>query len=633
MKIRSIKKILLLLVAMWCGGVYAKYVDHRNVNVDSVETLLKNGSVLSDKELMSAYQILMRGYLGRSTSKHNEYARKALSLSYRLNGLNARESALYHLGLQYYGKADYERAEHYFHHALAVSDSMKRDKRYEQSDIDDNFSQLYGALGNLYNMQDKPLLAIEYYQKALPIFERHGWLQSMCILYHNVGELYLSMGNDDKAKENYRQAVKCGEKSADSLMMMLPRKGLVKIYISEDDYENAMENLEPAFAYFCDHQKEEHDAFLEMLAAKAKVNMMAGHKDLSQAEKYVEKALAYLDEEVSSEVRYDVYSSACMLAMDKGHWKKALEYGLKSVPEKEEETTYSDVGGYEMLANIYMRMGNLDEAGRYIRKLRTMMEQFSTKHYQSGISQMEVMFETVKKQESIEHLTREKHLYFNVSLLVAALLLMIALLFFFLWRGSKLRRESILFKARLDGEVSERMRIARDLHDGLGGILSLLRLKIETDAPKADSLKLLDNSVTELRHVAHNLMPEQLLKSGLKSALSDFIRSIPGAHFHAEINENVLDKEKEIVLYRCAYELINNAIKHSSGDKINILLIQMKDSVMMTIGDNGCGFLLEKEKMGMGIQNIKERISFYHGKMNIITTEGDGTEVNIMLPL
>lgn len=113
---------------------------------------------------------------------------------------------------------------------------MRGDKRYTERDIDDNLSQIYGALGNLYNLQDKALLAIEYYQKALPIFEKYDWKESQTILHHNVAELWLTMGNNEKAEQEYLRAIETGTASGDSLMMALPRKGLSKIYLDKGDY-------------------------------------------------------------------------------------------------------------------------------------------------------------------------------------------------------------------------------------------------------------------------------------------------------------------------------------------------------------------------------------------------------------
>ena len=182
---------LLLLMATSALG----YEDHRGVAVDSLEAVLASPHPPKGEELIRVYMDLMRAYNTRDSERCIYCARRVLALSYELNGLSARESALYNLGLMAYGRDEWDQAIDYFQQALAVTDSMRSDSRYTQTDVDDKLSQLYGAIGNVYNMKDQLLLAIEYYQRALPIFERNGWLQSLTILHHNVGELYLLTGN------------------------------------------------------------------------------------------------------------------------------------------------------------------------------------------------------------------------------------------------------------------------------------------------------------------------------------------------------------------------------------------------------------------------------------------------------
>ena len=215
------KYLFLTLCLLACLSAQA-YYDHRNVRLDSLEAALKSSNPPEGEDLLRAYDELMRGYLPYDSARCERYARKALSLSYQLNGLNKRQNALRHLGLLRYGSEKYDEAIDYFQKALAVIDTMATLKRYTQADIDDARSSLYGALANVYNMQDKAHLAIHYYQLALPIFEKYDWKESQVILYYNIGELYGQMGNLDEAERNYLKAIEKGEASGDSLMMVLP---------------------------------------------------------------------------------------------------------------------------------------------------------------------------------------------------------------------------------------------------------------------------------------------------------------------------------------------------------------------------------------------------------------------------
>ena len=167
-------------------------------------------------------------------------------------------------------------------------------------------------------------------------------------------------------------------------------------------------------------------------------------------------------------------------------------------------------------------------------------------------------------------------------------------------------------------------------------MLSVLRLKIEEykkqlgqEGQPEEVLPLLDKIHVELRRTAHHLMPEELLKNGLVSALHDFAVSVPGAQFQV-FGDISLPKDKELVLYRCAYELVNNAIKHAKAGHINIQLMQDHQEVTLTVSDNGKGMTASRE--GMGLQNIRERIAPYHSTMHIVSLEGQGTEINVTIP-
>ena len=628
-----IKRLAFVLLLLLGAEAHGEYSDHRNRKVDSLEHVLRSGQQMNDEQLIRLHTDLMWGYLQTDGQRAEANARKVLALSYEHDWLKSRADALRLLGLMAYGDERYDESIAYYEWALAVTDSMRTSGKYKETDIDDNLSTLYGSIGNLYNIQDKNLLAIEYYQKAMPIFEKYGWRESLTSLHHNIAELYLVIGNSDEAERHYRSAIEQGRTTGDSLMMALPLKGLVKIYIDRDDYQRAQQTIEPAYAYYHAHRDEEPSDYAEVLAALTRMNLMSGHENLTQAKAYAREALDVVNDEMMTETRCDVFAAAAMVEMKAKNWRTALQYALQSIHENDQEATFSDVGSYELLANIYMQLGNMEEASRYIRKVRNLMEQFSTQNYQSSISQMEVLYNTEKKQKLIEQLNREKQWHLWGGILLSASLLLLALAFFLLWRSVRLQRRSALFKARFDGEVDERRRIARDLHDGLGGMLTMLRLKIEGDASKSELLKQLGDTATELRRVAHHLMPEQLLKNGLTVSLQDLAISVPGAHFSHFGSNDRLSQDLEVVLYRCAYELVNNAIKHAHADRIDIQLMQVDGQVTLTVSDNGRGLESESQQGGIGLQNIRERISHYQGTMHIVSGKEQGTETNIILPI
>lgn len=616
-------------------ALMGQYADHRGRYVDSIETVLTSTTPPKGDDLLRAYRDLAWGYLQTDSKKSEENARKLLTLTYPAKAMMLRVDALRILGLHAYGKNDYATALKYFDQALAVNDSMRSESRYTEKNIDDNLSSLYGSIANVYNMQDQALLAIEYYQKALPIFEKYNWLESQTILYHNIGELYLSMGNTDEAKRNYELAVKKGTETGDSLMVALPTRGLMKIHIGNNDYEQALKAANTCYAYYHPHREEEPNDYLQVLAGLTRIHLMEGHTDLLLAEKTITEALSLLDEDADSETLSDVYSATAELAMANHDWKKAADYSLKAIDADPNET-FNDMDNYALLTEIYAMMGQKDKAAEYVHKLHQGMERFSTEHYQSGISQMEVKYQTLKKEAEIEQLKKEKRWWTWGTSLVCVILLLVILLFIIVSRWYKLRHQHKEVLVRIDAEAKERERIGRDLHDRMGALLTGIKLNLEVFAKnhqdtiaKDNALKLTDEAVVEMRNVAHHLMPDSLKRYGLHTALMNFCQSVPTVSFTFVGKEHRLPKPKEEAIYYIVHELVNNAAKNAHANNIYVQLIINEGYTAVNVSDDGQGLPEQTQSLRFGMQSIEQRVKAIDGKLDIYSKPGEGTEVNI----
>ncbi len=622
----------LLWLSVVCLAGYGQYSDHRNRNVDSLEMVLNGSNPPQGQELMKAYNNLMWGYLNTDGAKSRQYALKAIDLSYEENMLNARADALRVLGLIAYGNDDYDVAIEYYNRALEVSDSMKNDSRYSESDIDDNLSVIYGSIANVYNMQDKVHLAIHYYQKALPIFEKYGWLESTAILYYNIGELYNSMGNSDEARSNYLMAVDAAQKSGDSLLVAMSHKGLVAIYNDAGDMAKVEEAANVCYEYYRNHIEEEKGDYIVTILAFARLQMNH-YKDLDRAEGYISEALSLLDDETGWETRSNVYTACCELAMARKQWKKAEEYALMSLEDEYE--TYDDIGVYVYLAQIYAELGNNEGVKEYSEKIFRGMAQFANSNYQSGLSQMAVLYETEKKQAAIEQLTREKRWYMIGSVLIGCIMLLVALLFFLLWRNVRKNRQNAIVVAKLSGEVAERVRIARDLHDRMGGLLTSIKRNLEyAENPGETNESILtakaqtDEAMREMRNVAHHLLPESLKRYGLRVALGDYCRTMKNVSFSFVGDEKLIPNQYDETVYCIVYELVNNAVKNAEANHIRVQLFADAETIVVNVSDDGNGGIAVSAE-GSGMRNIKERVDAIGGTFDVCSEPGKGSEVNI----
>ena len=303
-------------------------------------------------------------------------------------------------------------------------------------------------------------------------------------------------------------------------------------------------------------------------------------------------------------------------------------------------------------ANIWMR--NPQAAIEYFDKYRSLIDKHATNEFQSSLSEMEVKYETEKKEIQITAMKEERQFIIWLSI-AGGMILVLALAFFIVRQRlavnkrklaeqeiKQLKQEKQLLatQAVLEGETAERTRLARDLHDGLGGMLSVVKLNLN-DVKKGASmegedvtrfnqaLNILEEAVHELRRVAHNLMPESLTRYGLKVSLNDFCNSIPIAEFHYFGKDNRLDQKLEVVIYRTAYELVNNALKHAGANRIVVQIVHEVDRLALTVQDDGCGFNVSSKNDGTGLNNIRNRISLYNGRMDIWSKPEGGTEASV----
>jgi signal transduction histidine kinase len=214
-----------------------------------------------------------------------------------------------------------------------------------------------------------------------------------------------------------------------------------------------------------------------------------------------------------------------------------------------------------------------------------------------------------------------------------------------------MKQQELAVKAVLEAEENERQRIAKDLHDGVGQMMSVAKMNLsafESDISFNGSdqkqsfekiIQLVDESCKEIRTVSHIMMPNALLKNNLGAAIHDFVDKLDNktlqVHVDTEGLEERLDSNIETVLYRVIQECVTNVIKHAGATSLDISLIRDKDGISGTIEDNGKGFdISDKEKFeGIGLRNIITRIEYLKGTVDFDSKPGSGTLVAIHVPV
>jgi signal transduction histidine kinase len=202
------------------------------------------------------------------------------------------------------------------------------------------------------------------------------------------------------------------------------------------------------------------------------------------------------------------------------------------------------------------------------------------------------------------------------------------------------------------GEEQERARLAKDLHDGLSGMLSGIKYSLqdmkgylimteENRQAFERSIDMLDSSIQEMRRVAHNMMPEVLVRYGLDAALKDYVGEINHTGIVKVIYQSMgmenknIEKSSAIAIYRIVQELLNNVIKHAEATVVLVQLFSENGKLVVNVEDNGKGFdtKLCEEKGGMGWRNIRSRVDLLNGKIDLQSSADHGTAVSIEFDL
>lgn len=223
----------------------------------------------------------------------------------------------------------------------------------------------------------------------------------------------------------------------------------------------------------------------------------------------------------------------------------------------------------------------------------------------------------------------------------------------------KMRKELKAFHARelksarsraaalLEGQESERTRIIKELHDGVGQLLTAIRMQLEliegNDDRKSDLKKYIADAVTEIKRISYNVMPQAIVDFGLEAALNGLCESVRkysslSIDFrYVREADNKLDFEVSIAVFRIMQEGLNNIVKHAQARNVNLHILDKPDELYCVLEDDGCGFdtsiMNDRTTVGSGLRNILERAQLLNGMAHIQSVPGHGTVIEIHIPL
>jgi len=307
---------------------------------------------------------------------------------------------------------------------------------------------------------------------------------------------------------------------------------------------------------------------------------------------------------------------------------------------------YSQMGDYHQAIENYERYQALKDSSRDTRALEKVHELEAQLQHAERSKELMSKELVITQQKS---LIQRKNLQFAAIAVATILLAVFSAIVYRNRRRTQLQLlEIATWRAKLDGEERERQRLARELHDGIGGSLSTVKMWLGTiradnselrhAADFNEALQLLSDTLEEVRETAHNLMPELLFKYGLADAVRIYCSNIQRAsQLHIEYQYlGYLDKMEghfELMVYRIIQELVQNIIKHARASFAVVQLSHHDQTLCVTVEDNGIGMDTASGTEGIGLQNTRTNVARLGGFFSLRSQPGDGTTVYIELPI
>jgi signal transduction histidine kinase len=636
-------------------NIYAQYANNYNLKVDSLEHVLETNPP-TGAELLRIYSDLSSYYTRNYVpEKNREYALKGIELARRLHN-QYEEALLYNnLGSAYDDLSRYDSAIIHYETALHLIEEMENKKQESAQNIGFLKGTTYANTGNLYNVQGLFDQAIKNYIEAITLFERFNITDKLAKVYRNISLVYINMNNYEQAIHHLNKSAEINKILLDSLALASTLTRLGHVYLNQFKYPEALQCVDEAEKIYA-KSSEKRDLRIYNLRVLCAI-WNNGFKNDRKAMEYAQMAL---EESEKTGLKLEVSRSLQTIAATHLEYKRY--YQAKQTAIEALQTDSSNLTNnillYECLIIANAGVGDVNQTQAYFDLYKRTTTAYSNQNFQSSLSEMEVKYEAEKKEMLIASIKKENSRLTWLSITGGGLLIFALAVLLLLWRLTmqkkhlaeqqikQLQQEKQLTatQALLDGEVQERSRIARDLHDSLGSILAAAKYNLvdikntpaqkNVDVERFDkALGLLDESMQEMRRVAHHLMPESLGRLGLKQAVTDFCNSVPHVKFKWYGEETRFDQKIEVMLYRIMHELVSNALKHSGASHILVEIVRYADHIILTVQDNGCGFDCSAKSKGMGLANIHARVAAYNGTLHIDSEPEVGTEVNVELLL
>lgn len=607
-------------------------------------------------------------------------AHQAMSVYQVLDNQNQIAFTHYLLGYLNFKKGVIKKAKDHYQSCLVISKSTGYKK---------GKSLGFTGLGDIFESNGEYAKALNIYQESLEFNVAEDDQVAMVTGYNNLGRINEELGNLESALKHYLESLRLAEDINRKQLIVQSLNNIGIFYSEQKNYEKAEEYINKGVAL----AKLENNVGLLANALQTKAGLF---KDLK---KYEDAIMLYNE---VLKIRKDLgdkrglsftYNHLGQLYEILNNQEKAWEYNYKSLMLRKElgfkkgiamslrhlgaihismqEYTKAldklneglliaqEIKSFEerqkinfLLAKAYSKIGNYKKAYEHKEKYVAIKDSLFTLDQNKQFANLQTLYETEKKEKQIAiqingineleinntKLTSQRNYIFGGAILIVIFTI-------FGYRFNKIRKErndkKEFSKLLLLTQEEERKRIARDLHDGVGQSLLLIKKQMEsTHVTTLENQEMITTTLEEVRSISRDLHPFQLDKFGLTSTIEGMIEKVGKSTelFMTKEIQNIdgsLLKSSEIHLFRTVQESLNNIIKHAEATAAKVIISNEEANIKVTIQDNGKGFdpeLTIVKSKSMGFKTMYERIFAIGGKIDIQKGKFKGTVIKMTIP-
>jgi len=600
--------------------------------------------------------------ISRNPDKAYILGYSALVIAEKIGYRHGVNQAYINLGVISFERGKYNIALDYFYKGV---DGCYKIKDYK------GLANCYNNIGNILHVQSKFVKALYYYREALKICEKTGDMRkkSHCIV--NIGSVHKSLGDHKYAELYYTEALEINKNLNDTLSVAYCLLNIGNLWGEKRKSETALQYFNQVVKIGLQYNDLKLLSYAYNSIGSSYVNINL----IKNAVEYYDKSLRIkmkLDDKSGMAFTYNNLALCKILEED---FVQAISYSDKALSIADEIGSLRikrDV--YHNMARAYDSIGSLSDAYKYYKLFSIIRDSVSNIDTRNKILDMERSYEEDKKEKEFKNL-QEK--YLRQALLVEiekgkkqtqlilfisvtiTLLIIIQLIHI----RNKFKHKEIINSAVLiskkkelnavvEAQDEERARFARDVHDGIGQLFSVLKLKLTNlkgdnevkligASENAEIINIIDEMYSEIRNISFNIMPQVISLNGLIAGVEELIKRINSAGKVVVNLKTYNVKERlpyhvELGLYRIIQELLSNIIKHSSATEIHIQYTKSEKFLNIMIEDNAPGFNVESLQFsdGHGLKNINSRIEMLNATITFDSLYGKiGTTVTIDLLL